>query len=427
MTAIVRSAAPETLAKQAPDPIPAFLLGRLAVDRRYAGAGIGTALVAHVLATAIELNVKAACRAIVVTAMSPAARTWWERLGFAPLDTGDPDGRDLYLLSRDVGRRYGRSAELLAFMTARRPAMTMTTPRMAAKLSRRRKDAKPSGPLDKKRMTMAAPQRAMMAGRICDRNMGPRIGPFPLALNRWRPEWTPCPASRSTRREDPNVGYAAASRPSSASSCAEISAGRSSPNFARNSFICGSCSRSASRSTSQHAARSSSDMSRPVGVDRARPSGTRPNGVSSRARPSPSQRLEDPLRARGCSRRSRATGSAPLRLLAEPVDVEDLRQLRAFASRRCQPVREVVGHVVAAERQHRERVEAQLADAARGRRRLSELIVAPRNTPCSQSSASVTSGTTVERRPPKSIASTGDALGVLPLRRDRRILRRRAS
>ena len=55
-------------------------------------------------------------------------------------------------------------------------------------------------------------------------------------------------------------------------------------------------------------------------------------------------------------------------VLAEPVDVEDLRQLRAVALADLQPVLEVVGHVVAAERQHRERVEAQLADrAGRGR------------------------------------------------------------
>ena len=47
-------------------------------------------------------------------------------------------------------------------------------------------------------------------------------------------------------------------------------------------------------------------------------------------------------------------------VLAEPVDVEDLRQLGAVAAADLQPVREVVGHVVAAERQHRERVEAQL-------------------------------------------------------------------
>ena len=102
MTAIDRSAAPRALAKQAPDPIPALLLGRLAVDRRTAGSGVGTALVAFVLATAVELNARAACRAIVVTAMSPAARTWWERFGFEPLEPGDAAGNDLYLLSRDV-------------------------------------------------------------------------------------------------------------------------------------------------------------------------------------------------------------------------------------------------------------------------------------------------------------------------------------
>ena len=44
MTGIDRSAAPAVLVKGAPDPVPALLLGRLAVDRRYTGLGIGTAL-----------------------------------------------------------------------------------------------------------------------------------------------------------------------------------------------------------------------------------------------------------------------------------------------------------------------------------------------------------------------------------------------
>ena len=38
-------------------------------------------------------------------------------------------------------------------------------------------------------------------------------------------------------------------------------------------------------------------------------------------------------------------------------------------------------------------------------------MVAPRNTPCSQSKASCTSGTTVARRPPNSIASIGTPAG----------------
>ena len=102
MTGIDRSAAPEVLAKGAPDPVPALLLGRLAVDHRYTGLGIGSTLAAHVLATALELNEKAACRAVVVTALTQRARTWWERLGFHPFDPNDPDQLELYLLTTDI-------------------------------------------------------------------------------------------------------------------------------------------------------------------------------------------------------------------------------------------------------------------------------------------------------------------------------------
>lgn len=104
MTAIDRSAAPATIAKHSPDPVPALLLGRLAVDRRHNGLGIGTALVANVLVTGVELNVKAACRAVVATALHAEARRWWEHLGFLPFEPDDPDCLDLYLLTADVDR-----------------------------------------------------------------------------------------------------------------------------------------------------------------------------------------------------------------------------------------------------------------------------------------------------------------------------------
>jgi GNAT superfamily N-acetyltransferase len=101
MSAIDRSAVLATLGSQAPDPIPALLIGRLAVDRAHAGLGLGTALVSHVLATAVELNTKAACRAVIASALDSAALRWWQRLGFQPLDLSE-QSLDLYLLTADI-------------------------------------------------------------------------------------------------------------------------------------------------------------------------------------------------------------------------------------------------------------------------------------------------------------------------------------
>jgi GNAT superfamily N-acetyltransferase len=109
MTGTERSAAPETLAEGAPDPLPALLLGRLAVDRHYASLGIGTALAVHVLATAVELNEKAACSAVVVTALNARARAWWERLGFHPFDPDEPEQLDLDLLTSEIETTFRRT------------------------------------------------------------------------------------------------------------------------------------------------------------------------------------------------------------------------------------------------------------------------------------------------------------------------------
>lgn len=102
MTAVERAASPPALAKGAPTRVPALLVGRLATDGRLAGWGLGTQMVAHILATAAELNAKAACRAVVVTALSPAAYTWWQRFGFEPFDAADRANLDLYLLTKDI-------------------------------------------------------------------------------------------------------------------------------------------------------------------------------------------------------------------------------------------------------------------------------------------------------------------------------------
>ena len=108
MTSVDRSASSTPLAKGAPLQVPALLTGRLATDTRVTGLGLGTHMVTHILATAAELNVEAACRAAVVTALNPAAFSWWQRFGFDPFDAEDSTNLNLYLLSEDIAATLTR-------------------------------------------------------------------------------------------------------------------------------------------------------------------------------------------------------------------------------------------------------------------------------------------------------------------------------
>ena len=102
MTSVDRSAGPKPLSKGAPQQVPALLVGRLATDIRTSGLGLGTEMVKHILATATELNIKAACRAVVVTALNADAFRWWQRFGFEPFDADDAANMDLYLLTTNI-------------------------------------------------------------------------------------------------------------------------------------------------------------------------------------------------------------------------------------------------------------------------------------------------------------------------------------
>jgi hypothetical protein len=102
MTAVDRSASPKPLSKGAPQRIPALLIGRLATDTRTTGLGLATEMVKHILATAVELNIKAACRAVVVTALNADAVRWWQRFGFEPSQADATADLDHYLLTKDI-------------------------------------------------------------------------------------------------------------------------------------------------------------------------------------------------------------------------------------------------------------------------------------------------------------------------------------
>lgn len=108
MSSVDRAASPKKLAKGAPEQVPALLVGRLATDRAVAGYGLGTQMVKHILATAVELNTQAACKAVVVTALNADAYRWWGRFGFEPFDAGDDTNLDLYLLTKDIAATLDR-------------------------------------------------------------------------------------------------------------------------------------------------------------------------------------------------------------------------------------------------------------------------------------------------------------------------------
>jgi GNAT superfamily N-acetyltransferase len=66
-------------------PLPVLRLARLGVDTRAQGLGVGKALLRHVLALAVDQRDRLGCVGVVTDA-KPEAVTFYERLGFVPVE-----------------------------------------------------------------------------------------------------------------------------------------------------------------------------------------------------------------------------------------------------------------------------------------------------------------------------------------------------
>lgn len=81
---VMHAAATGKVRRNMPQPVPAVLLGRLAIDHAWQGKGLGADLlrdaVLRVTAAADSIGV----RAILVHAISDSAKAFYERHGFAP-------------------------------------------------------------------------------------------------------------------------------------------------------------------------------------------------------------------------------------------------------------------------------------------------------------------------------------------------------
>ena len=83
--AIDHSASPKTLRRNTPDPLPILLLGRLAVDRRHDNQGLGRALLRDAMLRAAKVAGNAGVAAILVHALSDAAKQFYLSSGFVEL------------------------------------------------------------------------------------------------------------------------------------------------------------------------------------------------------------------------------------------------------------------------------------------------------------------------------------------------------
>src|SRR5580704_17115467 len=72
-----------------PYDLPLILLARLAVDRRFAGWGIGHAQISEAFRISLRVADEVGCRAIVTDAYRDRV-AWHARYGFVPVEGGEP-------------------------------------------------------------------------------------------------------------------------------------------------------------------------------------------------------------------------------------------------------------------------------------------------------------------------------------------------
>ncbi len=79
---IARKEAPGRLKRNMPDPIPALILGRLAVDLQWQRQGIGPGLLRDAIARSINVSKQIGARVLIVHALNGNAEAFYRKYGF---------------------------------------------------------------------------------------------------------------------------------------------------------------------------------------------------------------------------------------------------------------------------------------------------------------------------------------------------------
>lgn len=86
---VLRADASKRASRNQPDPLPALLLGRLAIDQRHQGQGLGAALLKHFLLKSLEISELTGVRLLLVHAKDAPAAAFYRRHGFEPSPIDD--------------------------------------------------------------------------------------------------------------------------------------------------------------------------------------------------------------------------------------------------------------------------------------------------------------------------------------------------
>lgn len=81
---IEHAASPGSIRRNMPAPIPAIVLGRLAVDQRYQGQGIGAGLLQDAVQRSLGAALAIGARVLLCHAVDERARTFYLGHGFSP-------------------------------------------------------------------------------------------------------------------------------------------------------------------------------------------------------------------------------------------------------------------------------------------------------------------------------------------------------
>jgi predicted N-acetyltransferase YhbS len=82
--AVAHAESPGSIKRNMPDPIPVFVLGRLAVHEKWTGMGVGRGLLKDAVRRCLEAAQHIGSRAIVCHAIDGKAKNFYLRHGFHP-------------------------------------------------------------------------------------------------------------------------------------------------------------------------------------------------------------------------------------------------------------------------------------------------------------------------------------------------------